>query len=100
MQDVIQYWYEGLTDKISKDKKESWRAEKEKGELYFDLSDIKGDYILTFKQFVHFLTKGSTESMTGKVHFLFLIININNEYQSNYLKCICKVNYSFPEFLT
>ena len=68
MREVIKYWYEKLSDKLSKDKKsKTAMLSKVDGDLYFDVSDVEGDFVLTFKQFVHFLTKGTTLNPNSKV---------------------------------
>ena len=68
MKNVLKYWYENLKDKISKDKYVKYPDVKNKdGELYFDFSDVNSDFVLTFKQFVHFLTKATSQTTNGKV---------------------------------
>ena len=68
MKQVIKHWYEKLTDKLSKDKKsKTAMLSKVDGDLYFDVSDVEGDFVLTFRQFVHFLTKGTTLNPNSKV---------------------------------
>ena len=70
MKNVLKHWYDNLKDKISKDKYIQYPDVKNTdGELYYDFSDVKSDYVLTFKQFVHFLTKVS-QTPNGKVSYL------------------------------
>ena len=69
MKDVLQYWLALRSEKISKDKKDK------DGELYFEVSDLENN-VLTFKQFIHFITKGTMETLTGKVRHYIIIVNV------------------------
>ena len=75
MKDVLQYWLDLRSEKLSKDKKYK------DGELYFEVSDVENN-VLTFKQFIHFITKGTSETMSGKV-IRYIIIR---EYCMKYFK--------------
>ena len=46
------------------------------GELYFEVSDVEKN-VLTFKQFIHFITKGTSETMSGKVIRDIIIVDGN-----------------------
>ena len=57
---VVTNWLLHRTDKMTKD------MGKGEGEKYFEISDLKNG-ILTFKQFITFITNAPSENMMGKV---------------------------------
>ena len=59
-EEVVTHWLLHRSDKLAKD------MGKGEGEKYFETSDLKKG-ILTFKQFVTFITTAPSETMMGKV---------------------------------
>ena len=59
--DIVKYFLDNRNDKISKDIK----ANKD-GEKYFEVSDLE-EGVLTFRQFINYITKTTSETLQGKV---------------------------------
>ena len=62
---VIEQWLNNRNDKLSKDKK-SVLGKTDKEELYFQISDLE-EGVLTFRQFINFIVKGTREAVGTKV---------------------------------
>ena len=63
--EIVKHFINARNDRISKDIKDH-----KDGEKYYEVSDLEED-VLTFRQFINFIVKMTSETMQGKVRNKF-----------------------------